>query len=329
MEYLLKASGIIAIFYGFYKIVLQRETFFQSNRWFLLIGIIIALTLPYIIIPIYAENTPQSLQGFTVLNSASSVIEENTINWLDILSYIYVLGVALLSGKLILNLISLGNLIMKHPIEKTDNYSLIPTNKDIAPFSFFNFIVFNPNLFDEKELDQIIIHEKVHAFQFHSIDILLTQLASILFWFNPFIWLYKKELTQNLEFIADDRAQKESICKKNYQLLLLRTSMPKNQMALTNNFYNSLIKKRIIMLHKNRSKNTSQWKFALIFPLIIAFIFTFNTKVVSQNYKVKENKIHEVNEDIQIVLITKDSDNKSLDRIKKDFSKEGVKVKFS
>ena len=138
------------------------------------------------------------------------------------------------------------------------------SNKDIAPFSFFKYIVLNPNAYNTNELNQIIAHEKIHASQFHSIDNLLIQILAIFNWFNPFVWLYTREIQKNLEFIADEHAQGITSKNQNYQHLLLKTISPDYQMALTTNFYNSLIKKRIDMLQKNRSNNTMQFKFLLI-----------------------------------------------------------------
>ena len=107
-------------------------------------------------------------------------------------------------------------------------------------------------------------------------DILLTHLACIVLWVNPFIWLYKKDLKQNLEFLADHDTVNNAVCKKAYQYTLLKTSAPSHQLALSNNFYNSLIKKRIVMLQK--SKKINQFKYALVIPLLAIFLMSFNTK---------------------------------------------------
>ncbi|PHR70048.1 MAG: hypothetical protein COA67_08955 [Lutibacter sp.] len=325
MDYLLKTSAITFIFYGFYKLILQRETFFQSNRWFLLIGVLTAVLIPLITIPIYVESISTPL-FFTDVGSNTSEYTKEAVNWSEILIIVYSIGVAFLGGKFILNLVSLYRLISSHSKEKDRNYHLIKTTQNTTPFSFFNFIVYNPTKFKDNELNQILIHEKVHAQQLHSIDILISQITTILFWFNPFMWLYKKEVQQNLEFIADDLAQQKSNCEKSYQKLLLKTSLPQNQLALTNNFYNSLIKKRIIMLHKNRSKSTNQWKYVLILPIIATFIFTFNTKVVAQNKTVEKEIVFE--EDTQMIIVTKDSKKSDFEKIKKIFSKEGVTANF-
>jgi TonB-dependent SusC/RagA subfamily outer membrane receptor len=183
--------------------------------------------------------------------------------------------------------VSLNSIIHKNKKEKDGHFTHVQTTKNTSPFSFFNWIVYNPKNFSETELKQIITHEKVHASQKHSIDILLTQLSCIVLWFNPFIWLYNKDLKQNLEFMADRETQRQFNCKKSYQTTLLKTSMPSHQMALTNNFYTSLIKKRIVMLHKSKSKKINLIKYAFVIPLLAGFLMSFSTEEI---YVEKENQ---------------------------------------
>ena len=281
MEYLLKASAVIAIFYVCYKLFLQRDTFFQSNRWFLLIGLITAFVLPFVVIPIYIERTPILFDAY-VFNNSTLISEkpEQTFTYLQLLYSIYSIGVVFFLVRFLIQLLSLFKLIYTNEKEKQGPYTYIKTSRKTSPFSFFNWIVYNPDLFNKKELEQIITHEKIHANQHHSIDILLTQLSCTALWFNPFIWFYNKDLKQNLEFIADQNAQNKSNCKKSYQYTLLKTSMPTHQLALTNNFYNSLIKKRIVMLHKSKSKKINLFKYILIIPILAIFLMSFNTKTV-------------------------------------------------
>lgn len=336
MDYLLKASAILAIFYLFYKIVLHKETFFQSNRFFLLGGIIACLTLPLIEIPIYVEQVISPIQNFAITQTSGIVEVPKTINWIEIIGLVYLVGIIFFGSKFILSLFSLAKLFISSKREKIEDYYFIKSNSNDSPFSFFNYIVYNPNTFEQKELQQILMHEKVHAYQWHTFDVLFSQFITIVFWFNPISWLYKTALQQNLEFIADAISQEKISCQKSYQHLLLKTSIAPNQFALTNNFYNSLIKKRIIMLHKNRSKNTNQLKFVFILPLLMAFIFTFNTKTIAQTVvkktTTKDNNrglvLVELEENMQMVIITKDSKQSDLDNIKESFSKEGVTVKF-
>lgn len=332
MEYLLKSSAIIAIFYLFYKLVLNYETFFKTIRWFLLIGLFGALYLPSIEFTRYVENTVTGSTG-TFLNSNTvtqmnaSLSSQTSFDLTDLLGYLYLIGVFLLSAQFFIRLGSLALLISKHPIKKVGNFLIVETTRDFSPFSFFNYIVYNPEQFNAYELDQILKHEKVHARQFHSIDSLLMQLVSIGLWFNPFIWLYKKELEQNLEFLADDLTQEQVKNKKNYQQLLLKASVSQYQLALANNFYNSILKKRIFMLSKQRSTRKSQWKLALMAPILFMFLLVANTKTVAQSEQ--EQEIEEVEIELMELVISSSATKADLSKIKKEFAEKGLKVTFS
>ena len=244
MEYLIKVSVILILFYICYKLFLNRETFFESNRSFLLIGLATAFVLPLIVIPKYIEVEPIITQSDFVISETQTqqLAANNSISLSTILTYIYALGVLFFLIRFLVQFSSLMLLYVNSTKQRVASYIYVITKKALSPFSFFNWIVFNPKLFNDKELEQIITHEKIHAQQWHSIDILLVEVTSILLWFNPFIWLYKKDLRQNLEFIADKNAHAITNCKKSYQHLLLKTIVPNYQLAVTNNFYNSLIK---------------------------------------------------------------------------------------
>jgi len=335
MEYLIKVSAILVLFYLCYKLLLNRETFFESNRSFLLLGLVTAFVLPLITISKYViiestiiENS-FSLDG--VLQQSQTTTKENPIELTTILSYIYVVGVLFFLGRFLLQFSSLVILLINSTKQRVSSFIYVITKNIISPFSFFNWIVFNPNQFSNTELEQIITHEKVHAKQLHSIDILLAELICILLWFNPLVWFYKKDLRQNLEFIADKNVQATTNCKKSYQHLLLKTSVPNYQMALTNNFYNSSIKKRIVMLHKNKSHNRNQLKFLLILPALALFLMSFNIKEIA-TYKVTSNNIETTTpslaSDIEIIMITSNMSNGELKDISKKYDKQGVQLKF-
>ncbi len=283
MEYLLKASAVVFIFYIFYKVLLQRETFFQTNRLYLLLGLLTAILIPLIVIPVYIEYVPVVADNsFTIVTNteANQNVSEPTYDIWQLLYTIYGIGLAFFLGKLLIELASLKFLLNKHQYYKSGSHVLVETDNNVPPFSFFNWIVYNPKKYSKEELSHILNHEKVHAKELHSIDIILTQLACIIFWFNPFIWLYKKEVQQNLEFIADKKAQDFSECEKSYQRILLKSSVPNHKFLITNNFYNSQIKKRIIMLHKSKSKKLNALKYLLILPALALFLMSFNTKEI-------------------------------------------------
>ncbi len=326
MDYLLKSSAIIALFYISYRLFLQRETFFESNRWYLLLGLLVAACLPGVVIPIYIEYTPivSSNTPIYVTEAATSQIETKPFDWFQLASNIYTIGLIFFTAKLVIELLSLQRLINKNPKIRIERYSLIEILDKIAPFSFFNWIVYNPTQFEKNELNHIIDHEKVHAKEHHTLDVLLAQVCCAIFWFNPMVWLYKKELQQNLEFIADHKAQEASNNKESYQKLLLKASVPHQQLASTNNFYNSLIKKRIIMLHKSKSNRLNAWKYALIIPALAIFLMSFNTKEV---YIAKDAGTQPLIQ--KDFTITSSSSKADLDMISYYFKNKPVQVQFS
>lgn len=328
MEYIIKSTAILTIFYVFYKMFLQNETFFKSLRSYFLTGIILALTIPLIVITKYTEINPINISSNLIFTDITSINQTEPFNWAGLIIAIYLLGVLFFSIRFLVQLSSLVWFLYTHPKSKKEKYLLVKTTKNIAPFSFFNYIAYNHNQFNETELEQILTHEKVHVNQMHSIDIILSQFMIIFNWFNPFIWFYHKEMQKNLEYTADEFAQNISQEKKKYQYLLLKTISPEYKMALTSNFYNSLIKKRIDMLQKNRSNRIMQFKFALIIPVLIAFILIFNTKIIAQNKITKNAKIVHIDSKVLEIIISKDNTEAELEKIKNDFLKESITVKF-
>jgi len=334
MEHFLKASAVLGIFYICYKLFLQRETFFNANRWFLLAGLIIASILPLVVIPIHVEYSAIAIPNNLLIDNQIDQTENYTITLFQITTWIYTIGFIFFLGKLVIEFTSLFTLIKNNNYRKKDGFTFIETDNNVPPFSFFNWIVYNPEQFYDQELIHIINHEKVHARQYHSIDVILSQISCVVFWFNPFCWLYKKELQQNLEFIADYKAQDISNCEKSYQRLLLKTSIPNHQLMITNNFYNSLIKKRIVMLHKSKSNKLNAWKFTLILPLLGLFLMSFNTKEVYINTSnpintdTSENIFMNNLSDIGMVIVSKDFSDTDLEKVKNDLLKDGLTIKF-
>ena len=335
MEYLLKASTLLLIFYVCYQLFLKRETFFQANRWFLLSGLILAASIPFVIIPIYIEYTPIDSSQFIITTNDGSIPEtiiEEPLNYLQLLSGIYLTGILFFFGKLIIELLSLRHVFKHSKIKDTDGITIMVTQECIAPFSFFNRIVYNPNQFNSEELEHVINHEKAHVKELHSVDTIVAQLSCLIFWFNPIVWLYKKALQQNLEFIADQKAQYISNCSKSYQTVLLKASVQNHQIAFTNNFYTSFIKKRIVMLHKSKSNKLNQLKVILVLPLLALFMSSFNTKDVYVEIPIVEplvsTYVDQQQEDVEIV-ITKDTTDKELKALQDELKSNGITFTYN
>ncbi|WP_330443070.1 M56 family metallopeptidase [Flavobacterium sp. C4GT6] len=339
--YMAKASGLIALFYAAYHIFLRKETFFVSNRWFLLSGLGTALALPFVFFKKIVWIDPAPQQEIQVIDVSRLLqLQDNTqqvapppvsFSWPNVVLGIYIAAVIFLIIKLLFNFISLRRIIKKQTIIKEGQYKLIDTPRVNAPFSFFNYIVYNSALLQPNELESIISHEKVHSRQYHSADMLIGQLTAIFFWFNPFAWLYKSSISQNLEFIADAVATKQISDSTAYQKTMLKITLQPEYISITNHFYQSLIKKRIVMLNKKKSGKVNSWKYAIVLPVLIAFMMLFQIRVIAQE-KSTDKAIEEVSDEkFKMALeITKDATDKELEKVKELFKKEfGSEVAFS
>ncbi|WP_298426254.1 M56 family metallopeptidase [uncultured Kordia sp.] len=337
--YFVKSSGVLLLFLSLYYVWLRKDTFFHGNRFFLLAGMIISLVLPFLVITKYVEipfvEETLGSNMFVYTETGNEVIAP-IFSWTDILMYTYVAGVLFFLSKFLIELASLCKLLWTSTVTKRDGqFIYIETATSFTPFSFFNYIVYNPELYSASELEAILIHEKAHSRQLHSIDVFISKLYCIFMWFNPLAWVHQKYISQNLEFLADSAAIKQTPSKKEYQLTLLKVSGNAYCPALTNNFYNSLIKKRIVMLQKNQSTRLHKWKQVLILPLLVAFVMLFNTEVIAKEVSTTttstpslENTIvKEMYGDV-MVTINKNTTVKELKAIQKMFKSFDITLNY-
>lgn len=322
--YLAKASGLIALFFLAYYILIKKETFFSTNRWFLLSGLFTSAILPLLVYTkiVWVDPTPPikilSFDGSIEFTKSIQQEPAFEINWIYVAIGLYLAGVIFFMTRFFIDLFRVIQLLKNKEIKQEQEFRLIDSSSIQSPFSFFRYIVYNSQLLQPHELENIITHEKAHGKQLHSVDMLVSQLFCIVFWFNPFIWLYKKVISQNLEFIADAEAAKSISDIQAYQKTLLKITLQPECTALTNHFYQSLIKKRIIMLNKQQSKKWNFWKYAIVLPALVAFIFLFQIKVVAQ----EKSASHNESEYKIVMMINKNSNEKELNQEKKLFKQE-------
>lgn len=331
--YFLKANGLIILFYLMYVVFLRKETFFVSNRWYLIVGLVLSLILPLITFTktIWVDPIPiqESFEEITpiITTSDATPIQENLIDWSLVATTTYIVISILLVMRITFELVSFFNRIRKHNKKKESEYTLIYSNTTENPFSFFNYVVINPSLFSEIEIQHILTHESIHVKQKHSVDVLFGKLFCALFWVNPIVWLYRKAMLQNLEFIADNATFQQIENKYEYQKTLLKVVTHQHDLSITNQFYQSLIKKRIVMLHTNQSHKRNAWKYATILPLLTGFFFMFQIETVAQVKEVNWTSISSNNslERIEFIITKNTTDeeiNKETYKLKQDYNIE-------
>ncbi|MFZ9004599.1 MAG: M56 family metallopeptidase [Robiginitalea sp.] len=326
--YLIKASAILGIFLLTYQLLLRNETFFKLNRFFLLSGVGAALLLPLVSIreeipiPVELMQAPSSL-------GTTSTGKEPVPGWDLLLWTGYLLGAfyfMALAGK---QLWSLRGLMRNAYTERKDGFILVPTHQIQGPFSFFRYIFYNPGAHDEAELQQVLEHEKVHARQLHSLDVLLGRTTAILLWLNPFAWWYQKSMQQNLEYLADAQAVQKLTSVKEYQYTLLKVSGNTLTPALVNSFYSSLIKKRIVMLQQNQSKTIHLVKYLLILPVMAAFLMAFNREVVYVPEEPSPQELYTQDHKIFEVIIDKNTSDTELSEMKEKLKKDNIDFSYT
>ncbi|KQX00531.1 M56 family metallopeptidase [Flavobacterium sp. Root420] len=289
--FIAKSSGLLILFYFAYFFLLRKETFFNSNRWFLLAGLITSVVLPFLVYTkiVWVAPSPTPVMNYAagyIPHTYTTIPEQSIeINWDYVVLIIYGIGFLALIIKFAADFYSLNSVLKGKEVQQEQDFKFIDIEENIAPFSYFDYIVYNSSMFTASELESIIEHEKVHSDQHHTVDVIISRIFCVLFWFNPIIWLYKKAILQNLEFIADSEAAKKISDKKAYQYTLLKITTHENCVAITNHFYQSLIKKRIVMLNKTQSKKTNYWKYCTIIPALAAFVFLFQIEIIAQERK--------------------------------------------
>ncbi len=270
-----------------YEIWLKKETFFNYNRFYLLITPLLAVLLPFLNIEFLGQTAPaeafrniektvwlpEVFIGAENIEAANSVtpsetVQPSTTNWW-LPAYFSGLSTSLLI--LGLKLKKLIQLSRKSTITKSEGYKIYNVRNSNIAFTFFNH-VFIGDAISDQERDQIMAHELIHVREKHSLDLFIFEILKIVLWFNPLVYLYQNRLATVHEFIADKAAVKTS-GKKNYYEQLLNTAFGAQNISFVNQFFShSLIKKRIIMLQKKNSKTISKFKFLIIIPLMLAML---------------------------------------------------------
>ncbi len=298
IEYLMKLSLCIGATYLFYHFVLRRITHYQWNRWFLLLFTLFAFMVPVINIAILVQ--PEKLQQVVFIRNipaisnptfnSSSVAAGAHVNWWSWLGIVLMIGTIVLVVRLVIQLYSLKRLQNKSELLKNGPVKIFNVRESIAPFSFHQSIYLNKDEYNEDELGEIVQHELVHVQQKHTIDMLVAEFVCICNWYNPFAWLIKRAIKENLEFIADEQVLSGGVDHKSYQYLLLKVggNVP---LKITNNLNFSSLKKRIYMMNKGRTGNAHLLKFFFIVPVLGLLLVLFRNQPESRTAAMKERAL--------------------------------------
>ncbi len=193
------------------------------------------------------------------------------------ISYLYWFGIIAFGLNFLLQLVVLLYTAYSKPFIQDGSFRIVELSGEKAPCSFFNFIFINPEKYDWETYNQVLEHEKIHAIQKHSMDILIAEITLTFQWFNPFAWLYRKELENNLEYLTDEVLLHGNENNKGlYQESLLKVAVPQLALRLTASYNQSLLKKRLVRMDGKKSNLHTLWKYAFLLPLCLLLVCAFN-----------------------------------------------------
>jgi beta-lactamase regulating signal transducer with metallopeptidase domain len=295
--YVLESSICLLLFLMVYRLLIANLTHFSWMRIYLLISVILSLILPLIILPVQWNSSIHTanlfnFSGFLTGNISAGSYEGQSLSndsgnnisivllqgMLILLFAVYISGLLYKASNLARNLRSINKCIKQNPKVKEGRFWLVDLNKNVPPFSFFNyiFITNSGQRLSADELQRIKDHEKVHSQQFHSLDVLFVEVISIIFWFNPLLNYLKKSIQEIHEYIVDEKIAERGKGKKDYAELLLKLASDVKGFNLSAGFSGSQIKRRIVMISRQRSLPGHKLMFIILVPLTLLLMLSFS-----------------------------------------------------
>ena len=287
--YLLKLNLALIVLFGFYKLMFSGDTFFSLRRATLIAMYLVAMLVPGLNCSYWINK---SVGMVSMANEYAAIVLPavtitpgggGAIGWETTAMTIYTMVACLLLLRFFWQLVSIVRLRNKCRTTDINGTKVYLLESDEGPFSFFNWIFINPTKHNRQETDEIMTHELAHCRQLHSVDILFAELFAIVFWANPFVWLLKREVRLNLEYLADNNVLAGGTDSKKYQYHLLGLAYRKNVATISNNFNVLPLKKRIKMMNKKRTKRIAKVKYALYIPLAAALLVVSNIETVARD----------------------------------------------
>ena len=294
LAYFLKINVAIALFYAFYRLFFYKDTFFTWRRAALLCFFAISAVYPLLNIQTWiTEQEPMvamaDLYADIVLPEFTIIPEQATSDWKSLLlqtvGFAYWGMVIVLAIRFFIQLAGIIRLAFRCRKAKIGNTNVHLLRQASGPFSFFHWIFIHPTSHTEDELSEILTHEQTHANQWHSIDVLVSEIVCIFCWFNPFAWLMKREIRTNLEYLADNRVLETGHDSKAYQYHLLGLSHHKAAATIYNSFNVLPLKKRIKMMNKKRTREIGRTKYLMFLPLAALLMIISNIEAVARTTK--------------------------------------------
>ncbi|PYF74458.1 M56 family metallopeptidase [Pedobacter nutrimenti] len=292
--FLFKVNLSLILFCLAYYVILRRLTFYTLNRFFLIAGIFFSSLYPLFDLSGFFKSSSHlvvPLSGRVIYRVMSEV---SVVDYWLLAKVVFWLGVFYMALRMIIRLYSLYKIHKSSVPGEIGAYSVRLLKGESSTFSFWKSIYLNPGQHHPEELNAILEHEQVHVRELHTLDILLAELATVFYWFNPGVWFMRKAVKENVEFITDQKILRKGIDRKAYQYSMLYTGSGIKPSVLMNNFNITGIRRRIVMMNSKQSSSFQLIRYALLLP----FIFLITTAFTLIRTEIKSNqtekKIHQM-----------------------------------
>lgn len=283
-EFVLKSTLSLTFLYLMYFLLLRNMKAFQFNRFYLLFTLFFSVAIPFLHIktsvhlPINQTIQQTSASMGDIQLQDTFVVNQNVeiLNAQNILLFLYLLVFSILLIRFVFNLNRLTRIVKSSKKIQSTVPKIVLASEKTLPYSFLNYIIVNKDDYEMGNIEKgLLIHEQAHCQQYHSVDILLIEIAKLVLWFNPIVWIMKKEIQLVHEYIADNEVlQNQNV--KTYQNTLLNLVFRNNSIFLASNFNYSLTKKRLLMMTKNNSSKKSMVRKIAIIPLVMILAFSLS-----------------------------------------------------
>lgn len=283
--YILKSGIILASFYAIYWMLVRHHYRFNSNRIIILFSVLVSAILPVLSFDLIQSGIYPMVQTLEpiIISSIDNPMNFNaSSNSYSIFSIVYIMGLVVVSIRSLAGVATLVYLYWRFPKKNYHGFKAVIIQGNQSPFTFFNILFINANDFKKDKVDELIAHEEVHRNQFHSIDLILMEILTVIHWFNPFIWLFKHDLKSEHEFKADEKVIEKGFDTTRYQKLLLQSNEG-IALYLANNFNYSILKKRLKMMNNKRSNRAMELKYLIAAPTLL-----IGTMVLFLNFQLND-----------------------------------------
>ncbi len=307
ITYFFKFAACSALLLMLYYWVLEKEKMLTFNRFYLLFSLVFSGLAPLFTfeLPLFPPETSalitENALPFAPLSFAeiqhtppivSAIDSTQNLTWEAYCWVIYGVITLVLLVRLVKNLYSFWVSIRKNQVKNTDHLKLVLLSRKTTPYSFGSYVFVNQGEYEKGEIEsEILLHEQAHIQQRHSLDIVFVELLLVFTWWNPTLWLYRKAIMLNHEFLADDWVLKTSKNRAVYQQLLLQKITQNKNVMLASPFNYLITKKRFKMMNRITSHSRMYALQAFSIMLFGALLFVFSDISFAQNADKTSSKV--------------------------------------